>query len=225
MDKLTGNQSHRTGADDLLLQSDSYQPAQPDRRESLEDQIIAQSLNFKDWVAQVQTNPASRGKLTAKQASFFGQPAKAPSPLSKISKQIRATVNGQSLVELSEVEISVGDGNAFWGGNLENPKEGDRICGNAMLLSGWVIARQSRAAILCLISQGETIAEAPIALDRPDVKKIYSLAPHSQQSGFCLTVGFETLPQEGTIEVKVVLGDQSSIPMGSFKFKKYTALF
>jgi hypothetical protein len=225
MDKLTGNQSHRTGADDLLLQSGSSQPAQPDRRDSLEDQIIAQSLDFKDWVAQVQTNPASRGKLTAKQASFFGQPAKASSPLSKLSKQLRATVNGQSLVELSEVEISVGDGNAFWGGNLENPKEGDRVCGNATLVSGWVIARQSRAAIVCLVSEGKTIAEAPIALDRPDVKKVYSLAPHAQESGFCLTLNFEMLPQEGTIEVKVVLADQSSLPMGSFKFNKYTGLF
>jgi hypothetical protein len=229
MDELTGNQSQLTGADDFSLQSnlpDRLQTcAESGSSETLESNIIAQSLDFKDWMAEVQTTSDLQRKLTAKQVSLFHQPAKSPLLLSKLAKQIRATVSGRSLIEISEVEILIGDSKAFWGGNLENPREGDRLYGTTTLVSGWVITRQAKAAVIHLISQGKTIAEAPIMLDRPDVKKAYSLLPDSQQSGFCLTLNFQTLPREGAIEAKVMLADQTLIVLGSFNFTQYTVPF
>ena len=229
MDELTGSQFHLTGADAFLLQNDLPNCPQPsvesNNSETLESNIISQSLDFKDWVAHVQTAPVSRSRLTMRSSSLFQQPAKHSALWAKLSKQARAAVSGQSMIEISEIDILTGDGKTFWGGYLDNPKEGDRIYGSATAVSGWAIGRQAKAMALRITFRGETIAEAPINVARPDVKKAYSFSPDAQQSGFSLNLDFQGLPPEGKLEVKAVLSDQTVQSISDFKFTRYAALF
>jgi hypothetical protein len=190
--------------------------------DSIEENLILNSLDMMDWIQEIQYKKSeanferllSSAKQTAERQTF----------LSKLIRNITVTFTGQKFVEITEIEIPSAKEAIFWGGNIESLKAGDKLYSNIGAVSGWILGRQP-VTMVRLATTEMGIADAPVNISRPDVRKAYSFATTTDISGFKLIFNFNILPSQGTLQLEAIFADAQVIPFIFIKYQKYSGLW
>jgi|GEM_PF-3600669 len=120
----------------------------------------------------------------------------------------------KGMVEVKEIELNQEIEETLWKFALDYPKPGTKLIVDAVVISGWVLGKQSSAKTVEFLVEEEVIATTEIIIQRPDVGKIYTSVSGAEKSGFFLALEFES---EVELEIVVVLEDESRVILGKVK--------
>ncbi len=194
----------------------------PQKPDSIEENLISHSLDVMDWIQDIQYKKNEvnleklllSGKQTAEQQTF----------LSKLIRNITVIFTGQKFVEITEIELPSTQEAMFWGGNIESLKAGDKLYSSIGTVSGWILGR-SPVTMVRLATTEMGLADAPVNISRPDVRKAYSFATTTDILGFNLIFNFNILPSRGTLQLQAIFADSQVIPFIFIKYQKYSGLW
>ncbi|NES04572.1 MAG: hypothetical protein F6K22_18100 [Okeania sp. SIO2F4] len=121
-----------------------------------------------------------------------------------------------SLIDISLFKINT---QYLWGRFLDRPKNRNQIDiqNNEIEILGWVLGKSSTAVAVEIISEGKIIQKVPINRKRPGVAKAYPQVPEAKNSGFVTKVKLPELVSEQELTLKVILKDETAIPIGKIK--------
>lgn len=121
-----------------------------------------------------------------------------------------------SLIDISLFKINT---QYLWGRFLDRPKNRNKIDiqNNEIEILGWVLGKSSPAVAVEIISEGKILQKVPINRKRPGVAKAYPQVPEAKNSGFVTKVKLPELVSEKQLTLKVILKDETAIPIGKIK--------
>jgi len=196
---------------------------QPHSSESkIENNLIMHSLNMMDWIQDIQAQKPetdfekmlSGGKQSTEQQTF----------LSRLIRNIAVTFTGRKFIEITEIEMTCGHGALFWSGNIDSLRAGDKLYSSIANVSGWILGRAAPVTMVRLATAEMGIADTPINISRPDVRKAYSFATSTDISGFNLMFNFSILPNQGMVQLQAIFSDAQVVPFAFIKYQKYSGL-
>jgi hypothetical protein len=215
MDHLTGD-DRLTG---LNVQTEATQNAASSQ--SLDDQMLFQSLSVKDWVAQTQTEADRLASVERLQRSSKpSTPPKTRSFGSKLLNRITHKLSGKTALEIVEVSCFCADAEQFWGGWIGFPRQGDRISGTQLSLYGWVIGKHASVTVMQVLINENLQAEMPVQIARPDVAKAHLMSEDNCNFGYWTSLDLTTAPNEVTLEFQAVFTNGEVVPAGVIKLCK-----
>ncbi|MBR8827331.1 MAG: hypothetical protein DSM107014_05395 [Gomphosphaeria aponina SAG 52.96 = DSM 107014] len=95
---------------------------------------------------------------------------------------------------------------SLWEAALDSPQPGAKLSADAVVVSGWVLGKQSPARSVELLLGDEVIATTEVNIPRPDVAQVYPSVSGAENSGFYTTV---ELGAKVELIMRVVLEDGS----------------
>jgi hypothetical protein len=126
-----------------------------------------------------------------------------------------------SLVEILEVvKYSKQNGDLIWGSNIEKPTKTYTTDKYEMLVSGWVLGKQSQVLGVEIISDGSLLQYIPVENDRPDVLREFPEAESTNTPGFSSTISVDQMPINNELLVQAVFSDHNRLLLGSIKFRR-----
>ena len=97
------------------------------------------------------------------------------------------------------------------GFSIDSPKSGNEFHGDLILISGWVLGKNSAVLAVEVICQNQVIKTIAVNVYRPDVAKVFSV-PEAVYSGF--TSALEVIAPTTELIILAVLEDGSRISLG-----------
>jgi hypothetical protein len=107
-------------------------------------------------------------------------------------------------------------------GNLERPRRGDQVDGDAIEMKGWVFGGSQTATAVEAVVGGQVLHRVPVDIHRPDVAANYPAVAAAALSGFAVHVNVP----EGEFEVllRAVLADEQRSPIAHVRIRGLTRL-
>jgi Methyltransferase domain len=120
-------------------------------------------------------------------------------------------------IDVTEVSVTAREeGSDLLGGHIDRPAAGDRLEGEALRISGWVLGSRSPAKEVEVVSEHDVVGRASVDYPRPDIAKHHAGVSGAETAGFDLTlVAGGRGPSE--LLVSVVLEDGSRAQLGVIK--------
>ena len=116
-------------------------------------------------------------------------------------------------VEIVDIVFPETDCKSLWGYKIETPQPGSWINNHAVDISGWVLGRGGLTAEVEVMRDGIVLKRVPTDIPRPDIAAAFPEVSGAEQSGFHTTIGVPVVT-EWELEVRALLRDQSSVPLG-----------
>jgi glycosyltransferase involved in cell wall biosynthesis len=116
-------------------------------------------------------------------------------------------------VEIVDIVFPETDCKPLLGYRIETPQPGSWINNYAVDISGWVLGRGGLTADVEVMRDGIVLKRVPTDIPRPDIAAAFPEVSGAEQSGFHTTIGVPVVT-EWELEVRALLRDQSSVPLG-----------
>ncbi len=125
-----------------------------------------------------------------------------------------------ALVEIADVSLSDLDSERLWGRYIDRPVRESQTEVYSINISGWVLGRSCPAVAVEVVHEGAVLRRVPINVRRPGVVAEYPEVPEAEQSGFKTTLGLLQTTLEFELLVRVVLQDNSRVPIGTIRGRR-----
>jgi len=220
VDELIGKQNR-----DLLEDySSDLDRVASENTKFLEENIISQSLDLKDWMPQIQSDSASGvNKNKELDQSAHSRSCLRSFSLKRVLRSLVRTITGREYFEVIEV-LCYPEPELLWGGNIESPGKKDKFHSPIIFLSGWVLGKTAPAVAVQIKTNDSIVAEMAIQISRPDVIKSFVSVPNLDSEkacyGFRKKLSIKKLPDLGYLRFQVVLADGNVAPLGFVQFSK-----
>src|SRR5215207_3868086 len=120
-------------------------------------------------------------------------------------------------IDVTEVSVTAREeGSDLLAGHIDKPAAGDRLEGEALRITGWVLGSRSSAKEVEVVSEHDVVGRASVESPRPDIAEHHAGVSGAETAGFDLTlVAGGRGPSE--LLVSVVLEDGSRARLGVIK--------
>jgi hypothetical protein len=104
---------------------------------------------------------------------------------------------------------------------LDLPRSGQIVTDGTLPLSGWVLGRSEPLIGIDVVESGVVIAEAPLAIGRPDVAGSFPDVYHAVRCGFRTSVSVRSL-DGGELVLRGMFADRGRVTIASLKIEPYS---
>ena len=198
------------------IRSDEVKPQESSYNveDSLDEHLINGSLNFKDWLLQIDdfSRDEKRDRLTPLGTSLYSHvSSKSSLSLSRLARRMIGRITGKSTLEVANVANFAFEDSSLWGGNLDTLQTGDRFINTCSIpIGGWVAGKSKRVVAARITLNEEFLVDIPLSVSRPDVKTAYLFTNDDCCFGYNSEI---TLPKRNwRVELKIyAIFEDSSI--------------
>ncbi|MDY6805890.1 MAG: sulfotransferase [Cyanobacteriota bacterium] len=122
-------------------------------------------------------------------------------------------------IKILEVQKLSINSESLLGFAIDSPKGKQKLDTYSISIAGWVIGKTSPALAVEFLCKGKVLQKVPVGKPRPGVQKRYPKVPEAKRSGFAAAVGVVGLPLTGSLRIRVILSDGSTVPITDIKFQ------
>lgn len=109
----------------------------------------------------------------------------------------------------------------FWGMWFDSPLKGIQVSSSSIVIAGWILGKRKKVSGVKALLSEALVGESCVNLSRPDVAEKYFFVSNACNSGFCMMLEMDNLPQQGHILIQAVFSDNSFLSIGAIQYCKY----
>ncbi|MGB3404809.1 MAG: sulfotransferase family 2 domain-containing protein [Microcoleaceae cyanobacterium] len=128
-------------------------------------------------------------------------------------KQSQPKIQAVDVIKFSDNEVS--QSILKWG--MAFPKPKTKIESDSILIRGWVIAKNSKAAEVIVVCNHQVLARTLVDKVRPKLSEIYPNIPEAKYSGFEITIEIIGMSLQSELLIQVILADNKKITLAKIK--------
>jgi hypothetical protein len=190
--------------------------------DELDDKILTQGLDLKDWLKNIKLEQEQNSNCSHVLQTDHVYKNKQQHWVSEGLKRVRRKIQGQVVIELSEVRIFSEDDQVFWGSWIDTPKVTDKIIGLSLPLRGWVLGRKSKVTAIKIEGNGVPLVQMALNVYRSDVTRAYLLQPPQDHLyGYDIHLNLQGLSNRITLRLYAIFVSGECVAFTEIKIRKY----